>query len=139
MFVKKDMEFTITEQIKKKQIPSGYYVNIISMFGDGDEYHTFTIGAFNTSDNTINLLPNLINTLKRMKELYPNGKGGCETYDSVEGFTFWFNEDNKNINPLAKSWAYNSDYDETASLNEYWVTFMDDNQNEFKVNITHYT
>ena len=118
------MNFIIGEKIPKHE--DGYELTINTMIGDADGYEDVIIGTF--KEHELHLLEEVVNVCERMDKAYPHGRGGGDSYDHIEGFKKWFEEDStesESVSHLLKgSWAYDpSCYDIQNSIDGYNVTY----------------
>jgi hypothetical protein len=79
---------TITRVVVAPVPRDSYVVEVQSMQGAGDGYTDFTVGPFRRGEHEANL-QNLLETLKRMEERFPNGLR-ADTYRNILGFEQWF-------------------------------------------------
>lgn len=148
------MRFIIGAPIANSHTPESYEVEVKVMFGDGDGYDTFIVGPF-LKDKDEELLQHLIETLERMEQAYPHGRGGGDEYNHVEGFAAWFEEDydeeeaTEDGDTLAETinafyarnknypnWPHDVTYMETsASYNDSWVVYYDESKTAHKVTV----
>lgn len=142
------MKFAIGDLTPEKHAPNSYELEIRAMSGDADAYHKFTVGPF-LKDEDEPALQHLIETLTRMKEEYPNGRGGYDSeYDHIEGFYNWFDEDAaEKSNTLVQDflrkrkinlyWPYDAtDEESSASYDSHEVFYYDDNRKQHSVTVT---
>lgn len=85
------MRFDITTPVTVTP-PDTYTVEVTTYRGDADGYSDFTMGPFKRGENE-DSLQCLLETLRRTKERFPNGRGGSIEYsyeNDVLGFVQWF-------------------------------------------------
>lgn len=131
------MRFKVAKKPKEDN-RKGYLLIIDTMIGDADGYDTVEVGCF--QENELHLLEEVIGVCDRMIEAYPNGRGGDDDYNHIEGFEKWFTEDYEdnieNIEHLAPfQWSYSTDgYYMQNSIEGYKVVYLD-NGEEYEVDI----
>lgn len=85
------MKFIVETENKDPNQKKCFIAEIKTMVGDGESYKIFTIGRFKGNcRETKRVMTDLVETLDRMIEKYPNRKRGCDSYKDVEGFQRWF-------------------------------------------------
>ena len=67
-----------------------FVIECEAMIGDADDYKKVILGPFKLKEND-DILEEAVKVCEKAQELYPNGKGGWDDYDSIEGFNIWFN------------------------------------------------
>lgn len=89
----------------------------------------------------------LVKTLDGMKTAYPDGRGGYDTYNHVEGFSRWFGgeilddfrEEYEKMEEWEQrlhwnDWPYDSDgYGIQSSFDSYKVFYYDEYGNKYEV------
>lgn len=142
------MQFVIGDLTPEKHTPNSYEVEICAMSGDGDAYHKFTVGPFLENEDEP-ALQNLVETLSRMENEYPNGRSGFDNeYDHIEGFYDWFDQGAvEEPNPVVEDflakrnlefyWTYDATNEtSSASYDSHKVSYYDDNRKEHSVLVT---
>lgn len=82
------LELKIVSPANGDKAPESYEVSIRVMHGDADYYETVTTGPFFTHE--LEDLEYLLQTLLRMQQAYPDGRGADDGYEEVEGYLDWF-------------------------------------------------
>lgn len=130
------MELKVSGVAEKQQYKDCYVVECEAMYGDADGYDTLTFGGFYR--HQVEILKDLVVVCERMKNAYPNGKGGKDYYDesTVEGYNRWFNQDN-----LSQE-EYDALPEKQKWMADYWLndpTGFDDTEAKFEdYNIYYY-
>jgi hypothetical protein len=131
------MKFIIDENPIKEE-RNGYLLVVETMRGDGDDYNTIEVGAFN--DNQLGLLEEVIKVCDEMIKAYPHGRCGRDTYDHIEGFKRWFTdnykgntEDIQDVAPF--EWTYDCDCWEIQDSIEGYELFYLKDGNRYNVKI----
>ena len=89
------MKFHIKDRIPSPHTPDSFEIVIDTYHGDMDGYATVVAGPFpGNNRKSREAMTSLLETLQRMKDAYPNGRGGGSEYgyENVEGFNAWFGE-----------------------------------------------
>jgi hypothetical protein len=145
------MDLTIGELIPKAQTPNSFEVEILTYWGDADGYKTFVMGPF-IKDQDEDALQGLLETLHRMDNAYPDGRGGYDEYDGVEGFAGWFvrefdpeNDSDSDADAIGRKWKENQAgkahiywpvdpyADMQNSYDKHKIFYYDENQNQYAV------
>lgn len=86
------MKLTIAESPMPRPTnpTSSFMVEIQSIMGDEDGYTNWAVGPFAPCQQ--DSLQSLLETLNRMKEAFPRGMSGNDTYTTILGFQQWFKE-----------------------------------------------
>lgn len=140
----KEVKFEIGEEVKTSYSLC-YVVEIETMYGDADGYGQIVIGGFKPAQDEAHMV-DLLDTLDRMGGAYPNGRGGGDDYNHVEGFERWFSIENipkdeyeklpETIKSLSTDWEYSPDgYGFQASYEGYDIFFYDISGKKFKVDM----
>ena len=130
---------------------SQFVVEVEVMYGDADGSDVLEISGFKENcETSMTHMEFLLNTLLRMKDAYPHGRGGMDTYDHIEGFLKWFSgemldELREWYEGLARfeqkfyeqaEWPYNPpSYDVQASYSSHKVFYYDEHGNKHKVTV----
>lgn len=139
--------------IEGKPVPVKYrnqfVVEVEVMYGDADGSDVLEISGFQ-KDCEVSMfhMEYLLKTLIEMKDAYPHGRGGMDTYNHIEGFSKWFNgeiEDVEWYESLTRleqkfyeeaDWPYNPpSYDIQASYESHEVFYYDGHGTKHKVKI----
>ena len=108
-------------------VKNGFYIEITFMFGDADGYQTEEMGPF--SNEELPLLCDALDTINRCMIAYPNGRGGGDTYNHVDGFEKWFDTDNEDAPKQAIDMVYTPDgWGDQAEFEYYHVFYYDNGQ-----------
>ena len=140
------MVFIIKKSRKSPKYRDCFVFKIKVMYGDADGYGEVIVSGFkkDCSESKV-LMENLVNTLIRMENAYPHGRGGYDTYDHDEGFIEWFGDEifdgydelsefHKSL--LDTSWPYDPDgYGIQSSYDSYKLSYYDNEGNEFDVKV----
>lgn len=108
---------------KQEKIKSKYVIDVCTMEGDADGYNNFDI-IFDEKD--IEELKKVIIYCEVLERQYPNGRGGYDTYNSLDFFSYYFDAD----------WNYAYDGEIQDSMEGYSVYYYDENGEKFDVMIT---
>jgi hypothetical protein len=84
------MQFIINEKTNI-DTREGFVVKIETMIGDADGEGLIEVGPFE-KDKEEHLLEELIKLCIKLSRAYPNGRGGDDGYNHIEGFEKWFSE-----------------------------------------------
>lgn len=85
------MEFRIMAKPVDLKYKECFVVEVEAMYGDADGYGEVEVSGFKRDcEKSKEHMEDLIKTLERMLKAYPNGRGGYDDYDHVEGFLKWF-------------------------------------------------
>jgi len=103
----------ITEQPK-----NGYFIEVETMTGDGDDYHNFEIPCENEDEVKSEIIK-----LEVISKQYPNGRGGYDTYNELP---FWDD---------FEDWPYGYDGEIQDELDSFEVYWYNDNV-RYKVSYT---
>jgi len=108
------MNLTIGEPVPATALANRYSVEIEVMSGDGDDYDKFTVSGFQPGVDE-ELLENLLGLLDRLRDFYPQGRGGGEeySYTKVPGFEAWFSS--SSVDHANEEWFY------TPKSEEEWL------------------
>lgn len=138
------MEFII-ERKEEKKSRDYFEVEIKTIIGDANGSDFLSIGRFfNDNEYTKGVMVDLVETLDRMKEKFPNGKGGNDSYGNVEGFQRWFrgiaDEVYENTDPSVQDFYEEYDwpcdiYGNHNLLHSYSISYYDDNGKKHKVTV----
>ncbi len=140
----KEVEFSICEAVESSAMV--YMVEIETMYGDADGWGKIEVGGFPPTEEGEKLLVDQLDTLERMGMAYPNGRGGGDDYNHVEGFDRWFNCDDiledewiampELLRELSTDWEYSPDgYGHQAGYEGYDIFFYDISGKKFKVDM----
>lgn len=108
---------------KQEKIKSKYVIDVCTMEGDADGYNNFDI-IFGEKD--IEELKKVIIYCEVLERQYPNGRGGYDTYNSLDFFSYYFDA----------KWNYAYDGEIQDSMEGYSVYYYDENSEKFDVMIT---
>lgn len=108
---------------KQEKIKSKYVIDVRTMEGDADGYNNFDI-IFDEKD--IEELKKVIIYCEVLERQYPNGRGGYDTYNSLDFFSYYFDA----------KWNYAYDGEIQDSMEGYSVYYYDENSEKFDVMIT---
>lgn len=106
---------------EKDIIESGYTLTIETMEGDADDYHQFEL--FFEEDAVEELKQHII-WCEVLARQYPNGMGGCDSYD----FDF-FDEH------FSEEWFYSEHCDSYDSFDGYDIVFTDEAGVDFDIDV----
>lgn len=114
------MKLTKKALIPEPHFADRYYLEITLMSGDADSFDKIELGPFREVD--LDDLEEIMSVLQRMKDAFPNGRGGGgrDNYDNVPGFTEWFEGIEREESPWdweaePKWWKYLGDSPEHES------------------------
>jgi hypothetical protein len=88
-----DMEILIGEPVPNLHTPDTFEVVVTSMIGDADGFPSFTVGPFVRGIDD-EVLDSFLQLMTAMSLAYPNGRGGNDDYEHVDGFNDWFGYEN---------------------------------------------
>ncbi|MEB9469509.1 hypothetical protein P4J10_23230 [Bacillus cereus] len=130
------MELTIKEKVINISYLNAYVVECEAMYGDADGWGEVEVGGF-TRGKDEHLLKEFLEFCERMKNAYPNGRGGYDDYGHVEGYDKWFYADNltteeferlpKKVQELSTYWLNDPQGDGMeATFKDYEVFYYDE-------------
>lgn len=132
---KKVANLSIGEQSLVKYRDS-FVIDIKFMHGDADGYEYERV-VMSEADEVMELL----NFLERCAVRYPRGKGGCDDYTDVEGYSRFVEhyddeeEEDEDFRPITQiSWPY-WDGQYCSSYKGYTVSYFDQDGKEFQVKL----
>lgn len=136
------MRLVIGEKVIVKRNPkNAYVIECEVMFGDADGKEMVTLGPFKESTD-MEYLYEAIQACKNMKNAYPNGMGGDDNHNHVEGYDLWFSgclieglPKNDPRYKLSCEWPQDptNDYEGSASFEEYKIYYYDENEIKYHV------
>lgn len=138
---------TIGDKVQAPE-PNTYTLSITTYAGDADHYETLTIKGFRRVEDT-ELLDELLELLPALQAAYPNGRGhDGDTYEELglQAFNDWFGDDecerpdieafvNRPGQEFSYYWPYAHKYGQEMTVDEWELTYYDDNSNAFAVTI----
>ena len=108
---------------KQEKIKSKYVIDVCTIEGDADGYNNFDI-IFDEKD--IEELKKVIIYCEVLERQYPNGRGGYDTYNSLDFFSKYFDA----------KWNYAYDGEIQDSMEGYKVWYYDAAGEKFSVQVT---
>ena len=84
------MKLTIKEPMPNGKTANSYEIVVTTYQGDGDGDVQLVLGPFHTTD--LELLEDALLTLDRVAKAFPQGMGGQDDFNHIEGFTVWFDD-----------------------------------------------
>lgn len=120
--------FKISDKCEKHE--QGYVIVVNWMYGDADGWSTSEIGTF--SEEEKDKLFDAIVVCKRMEMAYPNGRGGYDDYNSVDGFYRWFSTDEEESEEKAIDMEYEPYDNCQASFESFEVFYYNENGEKIK-------
>ena len=119
------MKFKITEEIKEYQPKNEYLLEITTMTGDADDYHT--ISKYFKDENE---LKQAIIYCEVLGKQYPGGMWGGADYNHLN----FFKEGEYEYDDLFEDWFYD-DYGDPDQYKYYKVYYFDNDSKKFKVQV----
>lgn len=140
---------TIGDKVQAPE-PNTYTLSITTYAGDADHYETLTIKGFRRVEDK-ELLLELLDLFPAMRAAFPNGRGGSDNYrygyvESLDVFRAWFNEDGiredveaflERTGQLDTYWPEGVNRENDNTVDEWELTYYDDNSNAFAVTINY--
>ena len=85
------MRFEIARNPLEPKHKDCFAFEVEVMYGDADGYGLVEISGFKRDcEKSKAHMESLVETLEAMRAAYPNGRGGCDTYNHLKGFQKWF-------------------------------------------------
>lgn len=137
------MKINVTGKTYTPDYRNKYFVECEAMFGDADGEATVIVGGF-LKGRDEEVLEDFLLTCERLSNAYPNGRGGGDEYNHVEGFNRWFQVESLErdewdslpevVQILSADWVMEPDgMGHHATFEGYEVFYYDENGVKFNV------